>query len=161
MRFGLFPLSPGRSDAAIYVHPGRIAVSLDGAILTTVAGSGLVLCLRDPIRGIGGMAHFLLPEAGSAPPEPRHGDVAMRMLVDELVKAGAATSILHGRIYGGGVPPVDSASGHVGERNVSAAFGFVRSRGITVVECDVGGRGFRKILFGPRRGAAEVTRVQA
>jgi chemotaxis protein CheD len=36
-------------------------------VMTTVLGSCIAACLRDPTTGIGGMNHFLLPDSGGRP----------------------------------------------------------------------------------------------
>jgi chemotaxis protein CheD len=153
------PPRPNPLDAVVYVHPGRLAVSA-GQPFTTVVGSGVAICLWDAVRGIGGMAHFLLPEAGGAPPAPRYGDVAMKLLLEELTKAGAHAGSLRARCYGGSAPPIASASGHIGDRNVAAALAFLVAHAIPVVDRDVGGGGGRKVVFSSRDGATELTRIQ-
>lgn len=162
MTTGAHPMPPLREsarNAPVYVHPGRALVSKDAPAFTTVVGSGLALCLWDPVHGVGGMAHFLLPEAGGAPPAQRYGDVAMKFLVDELAKAGANPLSLKARVYGGCAPPIGSQSGHIGDRNVAAALAFLRKQSIPIVERDIGGTGARKIVFDPRDGAAEVVKI--
>lgn len=153
--------APNGQGAPIYVHPGRTVISTDGTALTTAVGSGLALCLWDPFHGVGGMAHFLLPEAGAAPPAPRYGNVAMVGLVEELKRAGASPASLRARLYGGCAPPIGSVSGHIGDRNVAAALVFLRSRAIPIVDRDTGGVGARKIVFGPKDGGTEVVRIGA
>jgi len=148
-------------DAATYVPPGRLAVSAEGASLTTIVGSGLALCVWDPFHSVGGMAHFLLPEAGTAPAAPRYGDVAMKALVEELTRAGANPASLRARVYGGSAPPIGSASGHIGDRNVAAALAFLKAHAIPVLERDIGGAGARKILFSARDGGTQVGRIGA
>lgn len=148
-------------DGPLYVHPGRLVLSREGASLVTVVGSGLAICLWDPMHNVGGMAHFLLPDAGGGPKASRYGDVAMRTLVDELVKLGASATSMRARLYGGSAPPIDSTSGHVGDRNVAQALAFVRERGITLVERGTGGTGGRKVVFNPLDGGAQVTKVGA
>jgi len=145
------------SSASVYVHPGRIAASADKVTFTTVVGSGVAVCLWDPVRLVGGLAHFLLPEAGSAPPAPRHADVAVKALLEQLTALGGRA--FHACLYGGSAPPIASASGHLGDRNVEAALALLRSRGILVAARDVGGTGARKVVFDPAAGAAQVTRV--
>lgn len=152
---------PSPAEAALYVHPGRTVVTADPASLTTIVGSGAAVCVWDAMRGVGGMAHFLLPEAGTAPPAPRYGNVAMRSLLEDLKRLGATPRGLRAAVYGGSAPPITSDSGHLGDRNVEAAFSFLRAAGVLVVERDVGGTGARKIVFSPRQGAAQVTKVGA
>ena len=51
------------SGARIHVGQGEHYVSSDpDVMLTTILGSCVAVCLRDPRAGIGGMNHFLLPE---------------------------------------------------------------------------------------------------
>ncbi len=150
---------PSLPDTTIYVHPGRTAAATVGKSFTTVVGSGAAVCVYDPVRGVGGMAHFLLPEAGSAPAATRYGDVAMKSLLDELGRLGGKS--YRATLYGGSAPPIVSESGHLGDRNVAAANAFLSLRGIPVIERDVGGVGARKIVFDLAEGAVHVTRVGA
>lgn len=152
------PASPP-PEALNYVHPGRTFSSSEAIPLVTVVGTGIVVCLWDASRRIGGLAHFLLPEVGSAPSAPRYGDVAMKAVLDQLVAQGASPRTLRARIFGGCAPPISSESGHLGERNVAAAAAFLQAHGIPVLERDVGGRVARKVVFDPALGVATVTRV--
>ena len=142
-----------------YVPPGRLLASRDPRPMTTIVSTGAVVCVWDPISGAGGMAHFLLPESGTAPPALRFGDVALRSLVEELVKLGASEARLRARIFGGSAPPIVTEGGHLGDRNVEAARGFLASRIIAIWEADVGGGSARKVVFSPGHGGASVSRV--
>ena len=137
---------PPADRSPVYVQPGHLAAG--GADeLTTIVGLGVAVCLWDPMSCVGGMAHFLLPEAGHAPPSPRYGDVALRSLIDQLTRLGANVRELRASVFGGSAPPIASETGHLGDRNVQAALGFLALRGIPVLERDVGGTGARKIVF--------------
>jgi chemotaxis protein CheD len=142
-----------------YVHPGRLLACAGECDFTTVVGSGAAVCLWDPVAGVAGMSHFLLPEKGSAPPAPRFGDVGMKQLVDDLARAGANPVRLRAAVFGGSAPPIAAESGHLGERNVQAALSFLSAHGISVVQKDVGGTGGRKVVFLPAAGRADVTRL--
>ncbi len=145
------------ADSTVYVHPGRTAAARGATSFTTVVGSGAAVCVFDPVRGVGGMAHFLLPEAGSAPAATRYGDVAMKSLLEELGKLGGRS--YRATLHGGSAPPIASESGHLGDRNVAAAIAFLAARGIPLLERDVGGVGARKIVFDVDRAAVQVVRV--
>jgi chemotaxis receptor (MCP) glutamine deamidase CheD len=148
-----------QSESTVYVHAGRTAAAHGGSF-TTVVGSGAALCLHDPVRGVGGMAHFLLPESGRAPAAAtRYGDVAVRTLLDALGKLGGRS--YRAALYGGSAPPIASESGHLGDRNVAAAVALLAVRGIPLVDRDIGGVGARKIVFDVAEGRAHVTRVGA
>ncbi len=159
-----YQLAPTVPDAAasaslVYVHPGRTCAVHDGESLTTVVGSGAAVCVWDPIRGIGGMSHFLLPDAGNAPPATRFGDVAMRTLLEQLAARGADCGRLRARIFGGSAPPIADGAHHLGDRNVEAAVTFLQTKSVLVVQRDSGGTGARKVVFSPRNGFAEVSHV--
>src|SRR5512138_2882418 len=155
-RFVMPEPAPG---APVYVHPGRTAATKGRDQFTTVVGSGAAVCVYDPVRSVGGMAHFLLPESGGAPPATRYGDIAMKHLFDELGRLGGKS--YRATLYGGSAPPISSESGHLGDRNVEAALGYLALRGIPVLERDVGGVGARKIVFDVAEGHVHVTHVGA
>lgn len=142
-----------------YVPPGRLLTVPDARPMTTIVSSGACVCVWDPVSGIGGMAHFLLPEAGNAPPAPRFGDVALAALVAELVKLGAPERRLRAKVFGGSAPPIVTEGGHLGDRNIEAALALLKSRFVPVMEKDAGGANARKVVFSPKAGTAEVTRI--
>lgn len=143
----------------VYVPPGRLAAGRDGKPMTTIVSTGATVCLWDAVSGAGGMAHFLLPEAGSAPPATRFGDVALRTLVEELGKLGAPEKRLRARVFGGSAPPIATTGGHLGDRNIEAALAFLKSRFVPVLENQAGGNNARKILFQPNTGQATVSKI--
>ena len=72
---------------------GEFRVSDDPQVVfTTILGSCVGACIRDPVRGVGGMNHFLLPgaEAGAdARDSERLGVHLMELLVNGLMRQGA------------------------------------------------------------------------
>lgn len=153
------PTPAAKASDPAYVPPGRLLATKSEQAMTTVVSTGAAVCLWDPISGVGGMCHFLLPEAGNAPPAPRFGDVALKQLFDELVKLGAPERRLRARVYGGTAPPINAERGHLGDRNIEAALAFLKARFVPVLEKDSGGGGARKIVFAPKQGTAQVTKL--
>ena len=47
---------------AAKIKPGEYYVSVYGEMIATVLGSCISACIRDPVSGIGGMNHFMLPD---------------------------------------------------------------------------------------------------
>jgi chemotaxis protein CheD len=155
-----FKPSPGLPTVEpAYVPPGRLHASRDPKPLTTIVSTGAAVCVWDAVTGAGGMAHFLLPEAGNAPPATRFGDVALRTMVEELGKLGVAEKRLRARVFGGSAPPVATTGGHLGDRNVAAALSFLKARFIPIVENQVGGTTARKIVFTPATGTATAVSI--
>lgn len=121
--------------------------------LTTILGSCIAACIRDPVAGIGGMNHFLLPESGG---EDRHaqrfGVNAMEMLINGILKRGGARERLEAKLFGGA--SVISALSDVGARNAEFALQYLEDEGIAVAGGDVGGISPRRIQYWPVTGRA-------
>src|SRR5262249_19029290 len=96
------------SDDAALVHvvhvvQGEFKVSTSpDVMLTTVLGSCVAACMRDPAAGVGGMNHFLLPGvlAGEGADLER-GVHAMELLINALLQAGARRDRLEAKLFGG------------------------------------------------------------
>ena len=68
----------------LHVVQGEQAISGEpDIILTTILGSCVSCCMRDPVARIGGMNHFLLP-GGDERTGVRYGLQAMELLINRL-----------------------------------------------------------------------------
>ncbi len=81
----------------INIIQGEYKVSNDpNVVITTILGSCVAACIRDPAAGVGGMNHFLLPgstEALAAGGDAtRYGVHLMELLINGLLKQGARKS---------------------------------------------------------------------
>ena len=45
------------------LYPGDYLATKEDCVLGTITGSCVVICVYDPIKGIGGMGHFIIPGA--------------------------------------------------------------------------------------------------
>jgi chemotaxis protein CheD len=140
----------------IPVLQGECRVSEDpGTVLTTVLGSCVAACLRDPMAGIGGMNHFLLPsnEKGTGLGESeRYGVHLMELLVNELMRFGARRDRLEAKLFGGS--RVIKHISDIGKLNADFALQFVRREGIRLVASSLGGAYARRLHFYPVSGRA-------
>ena len=125
-------------------------------VLTTILGSCVAACLRDPELGLGGMNHFLLPGAArdteAAASGIRHGVHAMELLVNALLQSGAQRRRLQAKLFGGA--RLMKGLTDVGARNSRFAERFLRDEGIALVGGSVGGDRGRRIQFWPASGRA-------
>jgi chemotaxis protein CheD len=122
-------------------------------VLTTILGSCIAACIRDPVTGIGGMNHFLLPDGNSGDREARcYGINAMELLINDILKHGGDRRRLEAKLFGGA--NVVSALTDVGSRNYAFARQFLNDEGIPIVGGDVGGDLARRIQFMPASGRA-------
>ena len=145
------------------VIQGEHAVSDDpGAVLTTVLGSCVAVCLHDPVRGVGGMNHFLLAENADgvrvAEAAMRYGAYAMEVLINDLMKRGARRERLEAKLFGG-AKMIDALQ-DVGAANAAFARRFMADEGITVISASLGGRRARRVEFWPATGRARQREVE-
>jgi len=122
-------------------------------LLTTILGSCISACIRDPVSGIGGMNHFLLPDGKAGDRDARcYGVNAMELLINDILKHGGDRRRLEAKVFGGA--NVVSALTDVGSRNCSFARQFLSDEGIAIVGGDTGGSAARRIQFIPTTGRA-------
>ena len=131
-------------------------------VITTILGSCIAVCLQDPVARVGGMNHFLLSEPRadavlSRTDMQRYGIHAMELLINELMKLGAARSRLRAQVYGGA--NVLSGLGSIGSSNAAFPMQFLKIEGITVGHSDVGGKLARKVEFLPFEGKARCSKL--
>ena len=111
------------------ILPGEYYVTTGDEGITTVLGSCISACVRDPTLRVGGMNHFMLPEDTSngtsswldeqAGLSTRYGSFAMESLVNDLMKLGARRERMEVKIFGGG--RILSSMTDVGLRNIAFA----------------------------------------
>ena len=79
----------GAEFRKIHVIQGEFHVAEgEDVVLTTILGSCVAACIRDPVLGIGGMNHFLLPGA-TGDEGLRYGVQSMELLLNALLRKGA------------------------------------------------------------------------
>lgn len=147
-------IAPGRTGQVNLVQ-GEYAVSADANVaLTTILGSCVAACMRDPRAGVGGMNHFLLPGAlvGKADGVER-GVHAMELLINSLLQAGARRDRLEAKIFGGARMMKNLSD--IGAKNASFATDFLRQEGIPIIGGSTGGELARRIRFWPATGKAQ------
>ncbi len=148
---------------AVKVLPGEFFVADEDLLVMTTLGSCIAACLWDREKRVGGMNHFLLPDAGSAgvggADGGRYGSYAMDLLIGELVKRGATRATMEAKVFGGGAVISGMNSLNVGERNTAFVLDYLRTERITVVSKDVMDIYPRKVCFLPASGKAMVKRL--
>jgi chemotaxis protein CheD len=138
------------------VEPGACVVTnATDEMLTVVVGSSIAACMRDPVAGIGGMNHFLLPghetpNALNADYSLRFGHFAMEKLVNDLIARGAQKDRLEVKLFGGA--SVVKASRSIGDENIAFVQAYLAAEGLEVVSDDLGGLFPRRIQYVPKTG---------
>ena len=152
------------SCQAIKVLPNEYYVTGENLMITTVLGSCVAACIRDPQTGVGGMNHFMLPEGDSQSPASatmRYGAFAMEMLINELLKAGAVRERLEAKVFGGGAVLSAMQQMNIGERNGQFVLSYLKTEGIPVKAQDLGDIYARRVNYFPHDGRVMLRKMDA
>jgi chemotaxis protein CheD len=148
-------------DRRINIVQGEQHVDRDpNVVLTTILGSCVAACLFDDVAKVGGMNHFLLPgeqpgREGMSPGSGsmRYGAYSMELLINGLLREGAARHRLKAKLFGGA--RMLRGLTDVGDSNAAFAERFMREEGIPVVSSSLRGDRGRRIQFWPVSGRAQ------
>jgi chemotaxis protein CheD len=148
----------GYQTRIVPVVQGEFQVSNDsGVVLSTVLGSCVSVCLFDDRAKIGGMNHYLLAEGDlSESGNLKYGAYAMELLINSLLKKGAARANLSAKIFGGA--RMSGRFATIGPRNAEFAVSFLKGEGFPVLSQDTGGQSARRLNFHPTTGQARLIR---
>jgi chemotaxis protein CheD len=120
-------------------------------VLTTVLGSCVAACIRDPAAGVGGMNHFLLPGGrGEEKSALCYGVNAMELLINGIMKRGGSRGRMEAKLFGGA--RVMTTMFDIGSRNADFAQRFLKDEGIRIVGGDLGGVLPRRLEYWPVSG---------
>ena len=143
-------------ERRILIVQGEYQVSDDPrVVLTTLLGSCVAACMRDPGARVGGMNHFLLPgdaEESRSRDAQRYGVHLMELLVNNLMQRGARREHLEAKLFGGS--RMMTKLSDIGRLNADFAEQFLRHEGIKLVGGSLGGECGRRIQFWPVSGRA-------
>ncbi len=135
---------------------GEYRVSDDPSlVITTILGSCVAACLRDPFANVGGMNHFLLPgetDRTVAQAAERYGVHLMELLVNGLLKLGARRDRLKAKLFGGA--RIVEGLSDVGALNAKFAKHFLEVERIELIGGSLQGLRGRRIEFKPVSGDA-------
>jgi chemotaxis protein CheD len=158
---------PDTARWTVKILPGEYYVTRSDEAITTVLGSCISACIRDPILRIGGMNHFMLPEdnsvrdANSRAPvvlSTRYGSHAMESLINDLLKLGGQRQRFEIKVFGGG--RVLSAMTDIGARNIEFVKEYLSLERLPINAHDVGGEEPRKVIYFPSEGKVRVRRLR-
>lgn len=145
------------------ILPGEFFVSSSPMIVYTVLGSCISACIRDPIVGVGGMNHFMLPtpkDGGndSWGESTRYGSYAMESLINEILKRGGLKSRLEIKLFGAG--KIYEGSIDVGANNAEWVTEYLKCEGLTAVKTDLGDVLPRKVYYFTDSGRVLMKKIE-
>lgn len=137
-----------------HITQGEFATATeDDAMITTILGSCVSACLWDPMAGVGGMNHILLPHNVNGGCDTTSSRVnAMELLINSIIKKGGLKHRLKAKVFGGG--KMISRFSDVGLKNGEFAISYLEAEGIFCESQSLGGDQARRIQFWPYSGRA-------
>jgi chemotaxis protein CheD len=159
-----------RNCYAAKILPGEYYVTTHKEVLTTVLGSCVSACIRDPVFGIGGMNHFMLPKAKEGTTaddwrtrylsaETRYGSFAMEQLINDIQKHGGVRNNLEVKVVGGG--RILASMTDIGRRNIEFVRDYLAIEGLSIAGEDLGDIYPRKVLYYPLSGKVQVKKLRS
>lgn len=128
-------------------------------VITLGLGSCVGIALRDPVTGIGGLAHVMLPDStaihNGSSNIPKFADTGITQLVKEMVALGAVQSRLVAKLAGGATMfqfATKSDMMQIGQRNVEASKKKLAELNIPILAEDTGANYGRTVTFFPETG---------
>ena len=145
------------------ILPGEFFVSKEPMVVYTVLGSCISACIRDPLIGVGGMNHFMLPEPKDTAHDSwgestRYGSFAMESLINEILKRGGHRSRLEIKLFGAG--KIYEGNIDVGANNAKWVLQYLKSEGLIVVKTDLGDVFPRKVYYHTDSGRVLMKRIE-
>jgi chemotaxis protein CheD len=142
-----------------FLKPGYIFLPTKPALISTVLGSCVAVCLYDRKRKIGGMNHFQLPATSEKKTATAcYGNIATRALVLMMIREGSKVKHLEAQIFGGAHDKMFSLK-NIGHENIRAARRVLAQAHIKIVSEDVGGEKGRKIIFNTASNEVAILKV--
>ena len=129
-------------------------------IITTVLGSCIAVCVRDPDIRFGGMNHFLLPNAARdqhvlPSRELRYGSYSIERLINAIMAHGGRRDRLEIKIFGGA--NLRTGSPMVGSRNAEFVEHYLQKEGLAITASDLRGNLPRRLRYYPATGKVLVS----
>ncbi|MBI5672668.1 MAG: chemoreceptor glutamine deamidase CheD [Nitrospirae bacterium] len=145
------------------ILPGEFFVSASPMIVYTVLGSCISACIRDPVVGVGGMNHFMLPKPkdegnDSWGESTRYGSYAMESLINEILKQGGLKSRLEVKLFGAG--KIYEGNIDIGARNAEWVLEFLKTEGLAPVKTDLGDVCPRKVYYFTDSGRVLMKKIE-
>ncbi len=130
---------------------GGVWASREPAVVKTVLGSCIAVCLIDPRERIGGMNHFMLPSRLDPDGDHRsacYGVYAMDLLMNEVMKLGGERGRLQAKIFGAAhLLGMKEGAQSVATQNAAFITSYLKTEGIPLTSQDIGGDRPRTIYF--------------
>jgi chemotaxis protein CheD len=140
----------------IKIGPGEHYVTRQkNEAIVTVLGSCVAACIRDPIAGVGGMNHFMLPESttgrwGGASANMRYGNFAMEVLINDILRHGGQRHRMEIKLFGGATMIASGST--IGPQNADFVEAYLKAEQMSVAAHHLRGHHARRVEYEPFDG---------
>ena len=135
----------------VTIYSGEYYISSDPHVaIYTLLGSCVAVCLYDQITGIGGMNHFMLPQAQKDQilEYGRYGLQSIEIMIEKLLYQGAVYQNLKAKIFGGSnMVNLNYRENDIARSNIRFTLKYLESKEIPIIAKGLGGTFGRKIYF--------------
>jgi chemotaxis protein CheD len=135
----------------VTLFPGEYFVSDKPVVLSTLLGSCVAVCMRDPYVGVGGMNHFMLPvpghsaSSGAWSEKTRYGSYAMETLINGIMEHGGHRNRLEVKVFGGA--KLYEGGGDIGASNAQWVLEYLDREGLWPIASDLGKDYARSVYY--------------
>ncbi len=149
------------------ILPGELYVTTQREVIATVLGSCVSACIRDPIFGVGGMNHFMLPisesngswRGSTVTLATRYGNYAMEHLINEILKNGGLRKNLEVKIFGGA--RILRQMTDIGVKNIEFVRSYLNMENMSIASEDLGDVCPRKVQYFPATGKVRIKKLRS
>lgn len=144
------------------IMAGQAVMTTRPAVIKTLLGSCVSVCLWDRRLKHGAMNHALLPKwGGSDVPSQRYADVGTKSLIRKMRSLGSRDEDIVAKVVGGAsIMQFQLVGIDTGSANVQTALDVLREEGISVAAMDTGGHHGRRISFYTDTGAVKIVKIE-
>ena len=141
-----------RASLTIDISDMKLSKNRDDVLVTYSLGSCVGLTLFDPVAGIGGMIHCMLPLSKIDPDKARlkpymFVDTGVAAMLGEMYAMGAQRKNLIAKVAGAGSPLGREETFRIGQRNYTILRKFLWKNNILIDKEDVGGSKARTLFL--------------
>lgn len=141
----------------------RVCQQPDDIIVTYSLGSCIALVLHDPVAGVGGMLHAMMPTSKNNPEKAAESpgmytDTGATGLLQAMFDCGATRTNLVAKVVGAATHVDNDQLFRIGERNYAVLRKVLWKNGLLIAAEDVGGNVSRTVYLDIGTG---VTRVRS
>jgi len=133
-----------RTRLVVGVSDLKVSNNRQASLITYALGSCIGVTLYDPVAGVGGMLHYMLPLASRDPDKAQnnpamYGDTGFVMLLNQVLDQGAQKERLVVKVAGGGAPMDAAGWFKIGQRNLAVLRKLLWKNRLLIAAEDTGG----------------------